>query len=124
MERIKIQESSRTPRVLFDGTNGILEIKGRSTPENAADFYKEIIDGIDEYTKDPKDLLEITLDYEFFNTSSSKEILALLNKIKESKCNCKVNWVYEEGDLDMQEAGEDYRDIVKHLDFTFIEKPE
>ena len=54
MERIKIAPEEKTPRVLFDGNKGILEIEGRSISEEPKVFYQEIIDGFDEYKKDPQ----------------------------------------------------------------------
>ena len=35
---------------------GIMEIKGRSIPENSIEFYKPLVDWLDEYAKSPKEL--------------------------------------------------------------------
>jgi len=124
MERIKIEGTEKLPAILFDGTNGILKITGKSIPENTKEFYKDVIKGVDQYMKDPLELLEITIHLEFFNTSTARELLALFRKLEEVKCNCIVKWIYEEGDEDMLEAGEDYESMVRGVKFELIEIPE
>jgi len=124
MERIKISEGERTPKVLFDGNNGILRISGRSIPEDTKVFYQVIVDGIDEYAKDPQDLLSVTIDFEFFNTSSARELLKIFRKLASFEFKSEIAWVFEEGDEDMEEAGRDYADMVPEIGFEFIEVPE
>jgi len=124
MERIKIQEGKRTPKVLFDGSQGILNIRGRSIPEDTKEFYQVILDGIDEYAKDPASLLSVTIDLEFFNTSSARELLKIFKKLDKAEFKSEILWVYEEGDEDTEEAGRDYDDMVKSIEFQFIEIPE
>lgn len=124
MERIRIHEGERTPEVLFDGNRGILSISGRSIPENPKTFYLEILDGIDEYAKDPQDLLTTTINLEFFNTASARELFKLFKKLDEAGFDVQVIWIYEEGDEDMEEAGRDYNDMVRTLEFEFVEVPE
>jgi hypothetical protein len=124
MERIKVHPGERTPKVLFDGNKGILNIRGRSIPEDTKDFYKVILDGIDEYAKDPASLLSVTIDLEFFNTSSARELLKIFKKLDKEEFKSEILWVYEEGDEDMEEAGRDYNDMVRTIEFEFIEIPE
>jgi len=121
MERIKIQASKETPFALFDGNKGVLKIQGRSTLEDPRNFYNEIIDGIDEYKKNPKEVLEVTIDLEYFNTPSALMILHLFRKLKKA-VNFKTIWVYEKDDEDMQQAGEDFEDLLKTVPFEFKEK--
>lgn len=59
----------------------------------------------------------------YFNTASSKIILDILMRLEtlhENGKNITIEWHYEEDDEDMQEAGEEYADIVE-VPFTFIE---
>ena len=124
MERIKVHQGERTPKVLFDGNKGILNIRGRSIPEDTKEFYKAILDGIDEYAKGPQSLLSVTIDLEFFNTPSARELLKIFKKLDGAEFESEVLWVYEVGDEDMEEAGRDYDDMVKSISFQFIEIPE
>jgi len=59
---------------------------------------------------------------EYFNTASSKmllEIFELFKNLHDSGNKVTVDWYYQEDDEDMQDAGEDYADIVE-LPFNFI----
>lgn len=124
MERIVIHQTTNTPEILFDGNSGILKISGRSIPENPKSLYEEILNGIDEYSKDPQELLSVTIDFEFFNTATARELIKIFRKLDQGNFKSKVIWIFEEGDYDMEEAGLDYSEMVKDLNFEFIEKPE
>jgi hypothetical protein len=122
MERFIIEAGVKTPYVLLDIDKGILELRGRSTPENAEAFYMNIIDAVKEYLEETNRHLNVTIDFEYFNTSSARHLMLLFKTLKNSACT--INWVYEEGDIDMQEAGEDYQEILEDMKFILKEKPE
>ncbi len=120
---IKIAGTSRTPTVNFDAERGSFELKGNSILENAADFFKPILEWLTKYAKMPKEYTEINIQMEYFNTSTSKCILDVLRKLEiiylGSK-NVVVNWFYKEDDEDMLEAGGDYQRIIK-IPFKMIQ---
>lgn len=123
MEPIHIPGTQKTPTVNFDSANGILEIKGRSIPENSIEFYKPLVDWLDDYAKSPLSTTQVNIQLEYFNTSSSKCILDVFKKLEavhKGENKVKVKWHYEEDDEDMLEAGEDYQSILK-IDFEMIE---
>ena len=123
MEPISIEGSPKTPTVIFDASEGIIEIKGRSIPENSIEFYKPLVDWLEEYKKDPLSLTKVNIQLEYFNTSSSKCILDVFKKLEaihKAKHDVEVNWYYEEDDEDMLEAGEDYESIIR-IPFKMIE---
>lgn len=126
MENLTLEGSAKTPTVNFDGDNGVLELKGRSIPENSIEFYKPLNDWIDAYAANPKPNTIVDVKLEYFNTSSSKCILDLfkqLEKLNAGNTEVKVNWYFEEDDEDMEEAGEDYQAIID-LPFKMIEVEE
>lgn len=115
METINIEPSVKTPRIIFDAIEGILEIEGRSIPENSTEFYKPIFEWLDLYIETPVSNTKFNFKLEYFNTSSSKCILDVLRKLEKLHKNGNavvVNWYYEEDDEDMKEAGENYQRIV------------
>jgi hypothetical protein len=124
MESTSIEGTPKTPSVKFDAEKGIIEIKGRSIPENSIDFYKPLMDWLDEYSNDPQKHTEVNIQLEYFNTSSSKCILDIFKKLeaihKSQKNDVVINWYYEEDDEDMLEAGEDYESIIR-VPFKMIE---
>jgi hypothetical protein len=116
MELIKIEGSPKTPTVIMNPETGVVEIKGRSIPENSIEFYKPVVDWLEEYSKSPAAKTVVNIQLEYFNTSSSKCILDVFKKleaIKKNQNDIVINWYYEEDDEDMLEAGEDYESIIK-----------
>jgi hypothetical protein len=103
-----------------------MELKGRSIPENSIEFYKPVVDALEDYSKDPNESTKVNIQLEYFNTSSSKCILDLFKKLESIHSSGKeviINWYYEEDDEDMLEAGEDYEAIIK-VPFKMIEVEE
>ena len=125
MEPISIIGTPKTPTVTFEA-NGKLEIKGRSIPENSVEFYKPLVDWLEQYLSSPAPLTEVSIKLEYFNTSSSKCILDVFKKLEaihKSGSEVVILWHYEEDDEDMLEAGEDYQSIIK-VPFKMVEMSE
>ncbi len=123
MEPISIEGTAKTPTVKFDANSGMLEIKGRSIPENSIEFYKPIVDWLEQYSENSNDMTQVNIQLEYFNTSSSKCILDVFKKLEaihKGKGEVIINWYYEEDDEDMLEAGEDYESIIR-VPFKMIE---
>jgi len=123
MEALSIEGTAKTPSVSFNGQKGVLEIKGRSIPENSIEFYKPLVDWLEEYTSASLDQTQVNVQLEYFNTSSSKCILDVFKKLEaihKGKNEVIINWYYEEDDEDMLEAGEDYESIIR-VPFKMIE---
>ncbi|MCT4580764.1 MAG: DUF1987 domain-containing protein [Flavobacteriales bacterium] len=123
MEELKIEGSAKTPTIEFN-ESGELLLKGRSIPENSIEFYKPILDWIENYGNSPQDQTVVNVQLEYFNTSSSKCILDVFKKLETlSGTTIEINWYYEEDDEDMLEAGEDYQAIID-IPFKMIEVEE
>lgn len=115
METIKIMGTDDTPTVILDAENEIYEISGRSLPEDVTAFYDPILGWLDEYASSPNKKTIFTFKLVYFNTASSKLLLDILMKLEqmhESGNDILIRWYYPEDDEDMQEAGEEYADIV------------
>ncbi len=123
MESISIEGTPKTPAVGFNAETGVIEIKGRSIPENSIEFYRPLVEWLEDYSKNPQKLTTVNIQLEYFNTSSSKCILDVFKKlesIKKARNDVIINWYYEEDDEDMLEAGEDYESIIR-IPFKMIE---
>ncbi|MBN2482320.1 MAG: DUF1987 domain-containing protein [Bacteroidales bacterium] len=115
METIKIQGTEDTPRIILDAENDILEISGRSLPEDVAAFYEPVLNWLKDYGENPKDKTIFNFKLTYFNTASSKlllDILMILEELKEKGNDILIRWHYPEEDEDMEEAGDEYADIV------------
>jgi hypothetical protein len=116
MEVIKIIGTDDTPSVTLDAQNEIFEISGRSLPEDVAAFYEPILDWLDRYAESPNEKTVFNFKLVYFNTASSKLILDILLKLEEMHEDDKeilIKWHFPEDDEDMEEAGEEYADIVE-----------
>jgi len=123
MDTLSKEGTPKTPTVRFDGAKGIIEIKGRSIPENSYEFYKPLVEWLDAYAKEAKPQTQVNIQLEYFNTSSSKCILDVFKKLEAiQKVNegVTINWFYDEDDEDMLEAGQDYESIIR-IPFKMIE---
>ncbi len=123
MESLIIESTAKTPKVNFNYESGKLEIKGRSIPENSIEFYKPLVDWLEDYAQSPKSKTDVNIHLEYFNTSSSKCILDVFKKLEsiyKNKNDVLINWHYEEDDEDMLEAGEDYESIIR-VPFKMVE---
>jgi hypothetical protein len=123
MENILLEPTRVTPLVKFDPDEGVLEMRGRSSPENAIQFYQKVIDSLSAFAESGRDSFTANFAFEYFNTSSSKclfDVFKRLSTLKNKGCDVNINWFYEEDDEDMMEAGEDYSDLLE-LEFNFIE---
>jgi hypothetical protein len=101
----------------LDKKNGIFEISGRSLPEDSAEFYRPVIDWIKAYASDSNSSTDFTFKLEYFNTASSKLILDVLSALEEIK-GVKVSWYFHDDDEDMEEAGQEFSELVE-IPFEF-----
>ncbi len=115
METIKILETDDTPGIVLDAENDVFEITGRSLPEDVTSFYDPVLNWLDEYSENPKPKTVFIFKLTYFNTASSKVLLDILMKLEDINSGGNeilVKWYSPDDDEDMQEAGEEYADIV------------
>lgn len=119
MEALKIEPTLKTPSIHFDHASGIFNIKGMSCAEYAREFYVKVNEWLDKYSESPSAETVINVQFKYFNTSSAKCILTLLQKLNTIRTNgnkVTVNWFYEKNDEQMIQDGENYSEI---LNFQF-----
>ncbi len=115
MEKFNLEGTDSTPKILFDKESGKFEIAGRSFPEESRSFYAPVFKWLEEYAQNPNEETFFEFKLEYFNSSSSLIILEILNVLdaiykKDKKVT--ISWNYLEIDEDMQEAGEEYSELV------------
>jgi len=118
METIIFEGTTDTPKVILDKNGSTFEISGRSLPEDAAGFYQPILNWIEGYAVNPNPETKFNFRLEYFNTASSKLILDLLSALEDIK-GISINWYSDEDDEDMQEAGEEFSELVE-IPFQFL----
>ena len=118
-----IKASDNTPYVKIDPEQGVVVIKGNSSPENAIKFYRPIINMVEEIYQSSSEPIIVNLAFRYFNTASSKCLFDLFRMLKKSEKPGRkaiINWLYEENSNEMKETGEDYADLLD-MQFNFVE---
>lgn len=116
MENLQIKGTIKSPTLIFNFEEGVLNISGRSHPEHAINIYEPALLWLDEYAKNPKPQTTVNVSLEYFNTSSSKvifDIFRRLEKIHIAGNKINVKWYYEQDDDDLREEGEMFSELVK-----------
>lgn len=126
MKPLIIKQKDNTIGIVLDDKNNIFTFEGRSLPENTVKFFEPVIKWLDEYKKNPADKTHIHMNFIYFNTSSAKIILEILeqfDEINKAGNEVKLFWHFMEGDYDIKEAGEEYESMVS-IPFEYVEHPE
>lgn len=122
IEQLIIEESRNTPSVIFNCETGILEINGKSIPDNAYEFYKPVFDWLIKYKIQPKDFTLINLKFSFFNVDTALCLSNILKEIESMYITgnpVKINWIYT--DEYMLESGEEFSSFI-NVPMDFIEQ--
>lgn len=116
MEPYLLPATDKTPEVRFIPAEGLLEMRGCSIHENADRFFRPLLERVETYARQPARTTLVRLTLTYFNSSSAKYVLDLLKVLDETHAsgagNVSLEWCYDEGDLDMQEAGQDYKGLL------------
>lgn len=118
MDGLYIDKTKSTPKIQFDPQNCLLLIEGQSYPENAFKFYEPIFSWLDGYLRqlEQETVLEMYFHMPYINTSSSKCIMMLLEKLESAFHNGKkvsVRWYYDEENDVALECAEEFKEDLE-----------
>jgi len=109
MNSLKIERGCNTPEVEFNFNEGFFKISGRSIPENAHDFFRKLLDLLNDYFKNPQPVSRLDLFFDYANSISIRYILEIIKLFyinhSDNKTIAQINWYYEEDDESMKELG-------------------
>lgn len=124
MEKFIREATYRTPAVTCDSETGIIDIRGKSTPENTYSFYQPLAEWIMQYIATPVKETVVNVELEYVNTSSSKWLYSIfkeLSKLNKGDIKLSINWFYS--DEDIEEVGKDLGSML-NLTMNYVEVPE
>ncbi len=130
MEKLIIEPTANSPRIILDPESRNFEFSGESRPENVRKFYLPILEWLEAYTAEQENLKDdertfgmlCQFNFEYFNSTSAKYILDIfksLNAISALDIKLEIKWLYEEDDEDMLEVGQEMSRMSK-LSFEYI----
>lgn len=111
---MRIEATEYTPEITFDEITNTMVIVGKSIPENAAEFYEPVLNFLHSIVE-RVDSLSVDVKLDYFNTSSSKQLLHLFQALEyPQKMNRQVRviWRFNVDDEDLMEAGEDFQELI------------
>lgn len=112
---IALPATAATPEVAFDFAARRLLLKGEAYPENAAAFFRPLLDALENWLQsgqlaDAPLQLHVALSY--FNSSSTKLLFTLfesLNNHARRGAPCELHWYYDPEDDISEEFGQELR---------------
>jgi hypothetical protein len=109
--------TEKAPSILFEPATGLLEMTGCSIPENAQRVYDPLFDAVEAYAIAPLPRTVIRIGLSYFNSSTAKYLLDLLKRFEDmhagGQTKVVLEWRHAPDDLDMKEAGNDYRSLLE-----------
>ncbi|MBE6339875.1 MAG: DUF1987 domain-containing protein [Bacteroidales bacterium] len=115
MNTFTIEATNKTPFICADPIKGTIDITGRSIPANPIEFYRPLMDWVDEYDGQNPNRVQVNIQVDFINTSSSKCLMAIFKRLdlmsKKGK-DVAINWYYNEDDEEIFTVGSDYKGLV------------
>lgn len=125
MEEFELEATAQTPYIHFNAQSGKMIVQGRAISQPEDDFWAPVLKWFYAYSSEPNEITNIIFNLEYFNISSSKQILFLLHKMNdlmEEGRDVAVEWIYTEDDLEMKESGFDFSCVV-NVPFEFKSVP-
>lgn len=125
MNNIYIARTSESPEVDFNFSSHILNIIGEAYPENASDFFRPILMGLESYLKSISEC-DVIFNFQltYFNSASTKMLYSVFELLNESASvnanRIVLNWYHDEEDDTILEFGLDVQEDFQWLDFKPI----
>lgn len=116
-EGYEIPGTDKTPRMEFRPGEGLLAISGCSVPEDADRFFSPLCDLVEGYADSAAARTLVRVELSYFNSSSAKYLLDIFKRLEDIHASgasqVTLEWRFAQDDLDMREAGMDYRSLLE-----------
>ena len=124
LKALQLKGTKETPEIHLDKESNTFKLSGRSLPEDSFQFYQPILEWMKEYIKDPLPSTELVVQFDYFNSSSIKQLLIffkLLETIVSQGKEAKIVWNYEEDDDLMEIKGKEFKRMLSvPLEITML----
>lgn len=116
MQALTIEARKSSPFIQIDPLQRSITINGMSSDENSLELYKKVISYMDDCSANSNSIIHAEINFKYFNTSSAKCILDILERIsreQDNGSNVKITWFYEDDDDEMLDAIRNYSEILE-----------
>ncbi len=124
MEKLTFIAEKMHPGITLDAASETFVIYGKSCPENAVDFYKPVLQWLDEYKNNPLEKTVFEFNLQYYNTASSKVFYAILLKLEnihKEGSDVLIKWFYNKNDEMLIDAAQDFRELID-IPMELVEK--
>jgi hypothetical protein len=134
MNKLILEATDTTPKVVLDHLENKFEISGEASPEDAKLFYASLFLWIDQYKNylyflnnegnKQKDLV-FTFHLNYVSSSAIKYTYNFLQHIEELKSLCHsitIKWLFDKDDTDMEDNGTEFSAMV-NIPFVIEQAP-
>ncbi|MBA3970624.1 MAG: DUF1987 domain-containing protein [Bacteroidetes bacterium] len=121
MKRLELSPSNNTPHIILDVDANTFLIEGKSFPEDSKEFYRPVIEWMDEFKQTTPKSVKICFNLFYLSSSSIISVKQFLMKAVELNTGGAaiiIEWAYDEDDDDIKKTGEDYQKLTK-LNFEY-----
>ena len=132
MDKLYISPSSISPEINLSPEDNIFIIRGKSAPEDVRALYLPVYEWVNKFVDDlihfgPRHYslvypLVFRTELYYFNSSSAKflfDIYMELKRLLAVGIPVVIEWVYDEDDPDIREAGSDIATLLD-MEFVFV----
>lgn len=124
MEDLIIQPTKKSLGV--NCSPGKISFQGCSITNDPKVFFKPVIEWVQEYLKEPHEITELSLNFEYIDTASVKYVYQILQEMTDYKSEnhrILVKWYYDIEDPEILELGEIINSKLD-IEFEFIDYQE
>ncbi|MGC6454666.1 MAG: DUF1987 domain-containing protein [Candidatus Puniceispirillaceae bacterium] len=124
MTELQLEATSRTPAVTLDPAAGKLVIAGESYPEDITAFYAQLTGALSVYFDNGADGLSADIKLTYFNSSSARALMELLEQLDEAAGNGRtvtIDWYCDPDDDITREFAEDIASDVSSAKVTILD---
>jgi len=118
LNNLTIERTKDSPKITLDYEKGLIEIDGKSYPENGFNFYESILQWMKDYFNgNAKEVTIVNIKLTYYNSATSQilfSIFDIFNEAKNTKLN--INWTYPAIEEGVKEDIQDYIDEFEDLD--------
>lgn len=124
IEKLYLEATATTPRIVLDKEGNKFLISGRSLPEDTETVYAPVMDWLAAYKQEPNPTTELVVTLDYYNSSSLRKIADIMLTLKDmsqrSGNEVCVKWYYQEGDDSSMQNAEDLK-FACNIPFEIIE---
>lgn len=114
MENYFLERTHKTP-LISANISGDIRIEGICIPENVQQDFLPFMGWLNAYIQSPSEKTTLTVQLDYFNTSTAAILLNIFRTITKIKTDGKevmINWFHEDDDMEIMESGHDFASII------------